>query len=175
MGQRNRDISTKKTYTWLINTWKDAQHHPLFRSVRLVSQSCPTVCNPIDCTNQTSLSITNSQSLFKLMSIESVMLANHLILCRPLLLPSISPSLHSVPVSQFSSGGQSIGASASTSVLPMNIQDWFPIGLTGWIFLQSKGLSRVFYNTTVQKHQFFGAQISLWSNSHIHTWLHEKP
>ena len=71
--------------------------------------------------------------------------------------------------------GQSIGASASASVLPMNIQDWFPLGWTGWISLQSKGLSRVFSNTTVQKHQFFNAQPSLWSNSHIHTWLMEKP
>ena len=75
----------------------------------------------------------------------------------------------------FTSGGQSIGASSSASVPPMNIQDWFPLGLTGLISLQSKGLSRVFSNTTVQKHQFFGAQLSLWSNSHIHTWLLEKP
>ena len=74
----------------------------------------------------------------------------------------------------FTSGGQSIGASASALVLSMNIQGWFPLGLTGLISLQSKGLSRVF-NTTVQKHQFFGAQPSLWSNSHIHTWLLEKP
>ena len=82
----------------------------------------------------------------------------------------------SFPMSQFfASGGQSIGVSASASVLPMNIQDWFPLGLTGWICLQSKGLSRVFSNTTVQKHQFFGTQLSLWSNSHIHTWLLEKP
>ena len=73
----------------------------------------------------------------------------------------------------FASAGQSIGASASESVLPVNIQDWFPSGLTGLI-LQSKGLSRVFSNTKVQKHQFFGAQLSLWSNSHIHTWLLEK-
>ena len=65
--------------------------------------------------------------------------------------------------------------SASTSVLPMNIQDRFPLGWTCWISLQSKGLSRVFSNTTVQKHQLFGAQLSLWSNSHIHTWLLEKP
>ena len=70
----------------------------------------------------------------------------------------------------FTSGGQSIGASASASVLPMNIQDWFPLGWTGWISLQSKGLLRVFSNTIVQKHQFFGAQLSLWSSSHIHTW-----
>ena len=75
----------------------------------------------------------------------------------------------------FALGSQSMGASVSTSVLPMNIQDWFPLGWTGWISLQSKGLSRVFSNTTVQKHQFFGTQPSLWSNSHIHTWLLEKP
>jgi len=75
----------------------------------------------------------------------------------------------------FISGGQSIGASASASVLPMNIQNWFPLGLTDWISLQSKGLSRVYSNTTVQKHQFFGTQPSLWSNSPNHTWLWEKP
>jgi len=74
----------------------------------------------------------------------------------------------------FISGGQSIGASPSASVLPMNIQDWFPLQLTGLISLQSKGLSKVFSNITVQKHQFFGAQLSLWSTSHIHTWLLEK-
>ena len=72
-------------------------------------------------------------------------------------------------------GGQSIRASASASVLPMNIQDWFPLGWTGWISLQSKGLSRVPSNTTVQKHQFFSAQLSSPSNSHIHTWPLEKP
>ena len=78
-------------------------------------------------------------------------------------------------VSSSHHGGQSIGASASASVLPMNIQDWFPLGWTGWISLQSKGLSRVFSNTTAQKHQFFGAQLSLWPNSHIHRWLLEIP
>ena len=86
------------------------------------------------------------------------------------------PASGSFPMSQFfASSGQSIGVSTSTSVLPMNIQDWFPLGWTGWIFLQSKGLSRVFSNTTVQKHQFFSTQVSLYSNSHIHTWLLEKP
>jgi len=125
---------------------------------------------------QTSLSITNSQSLLKLMSILLVMPANHLILCHPLLLPSIFPSIGAFPMSQFfASGGQSIGVSASASVLPMNTQDWSPLGWTGWISLQSKGLSRVFSNTTVQKHQFFGAQLSSQSNSHIHTWPLEKP
>ena len=82
------------------------------------------------------------------------------------------PASGSFPMSQFSaSGGQSIGMSASPSVLPMNIQDWFPLGWTGWISLQSKRLSRVFFNTTVQKHQFFCTQLSLQSNSHVHTWL----
>ena len=84
------------------------------------------------------------------------------------------PASGSFPMSQlFTSGSQSIGASAS--ILPMNIQDWFPLELTGWISLQSKGLSRVFSSTTVQKHQFFSTQPSLWSNSHIHMWLLEKP
>ena len=86
------------------------------------------------------------------------------------------PASGSFPMSQFfTSGGQSIVVSASASVLPMNTQDWFPLGWTGWISLQAKGLSRVFSNTTVQKHQFFSAPLSLWSNSHIHTWLLEKP
>ena len=85
------------------------------------------------------------------------------------------PALGSFPMSQlFAWGGQSIGVPASTSVLPVNTQDW-SIGCTGWISLQSKGLSRVFTNTTVQKHQFFGAQLSSQSNSHIHTWPLEKP
>ena len=82
----------------------------------------------------------------------------------------------SFPMSQlFTWGGQSIGVSASASVLPMNTQDWSPLEWTGWISLQSKGLSRVFSNTTVQKHQFFGAQLSSQSNSHIHMWPLEKP
>ena len=104
--------------------------------------------------HQASLSMTNSQSLFKLLSIELVMSSNRLILCRPLLLlPLIFPSIRVFfPVSQFfPSGGQSIGASASASVLPVNIQDWFPLGWTSWISLQSKELSRVFSNTTVFK------------------------
>ena len=86
------------------------------------------------------------------------------------------PASGSFPVSQvFTWGGQSIGVSASASVLPMNTQDWSPSEWTGWISLQSKGLSRVFYNTTVQKHQFFSAQLCSQSNSHIHTWPLEKP
>ena len=86
------------------------------------------------------------------------------------------PASGSFPISQlFASGGQSIGASASASVLPVDIQSWFPLGLTGLITLLSKGLSRVLSSITVWKHQFFGPQPSLWSNSHIHTWLLEKP
>ena len=90
--------------------------------------------------------------------------------------PQSVPASGSFPMSQlFAWGSQSTGVSASTSVLPMNVQDWSPLGWTGWISLQSKGLSRVFSNTTVQKHKFFGAQLSSQSNSHIHTWPPEKP
>ena len=90
--------------------------------------------------------------------------------------PQSLPASGSFPMSQlFAWGGQSIGVSASASVLPMNTQDLSPSGWTGWISLQSKGLSRVFFNTTVQKHQFFGAQLSSQSNSHVHTWPLEKP
>ena len=139
--------------------------------------------NPWSTVLQASLSITNSRSLLKLMSIESVMPSNHLILCCSLLLlPSIFPRIRVFsneswhPASSvgrvwdsksqgkmsqfFASGGQSIGVSASTSVPPMNTQDWSPLRWTGWISLWSKGLWRVFSNTTVQKHQFFGAQLS---------------
>ena len=90
--------------------------------------------------------------------------------------PQSLPASESFPMSQlFASDGQSIGVSALASVLPKNTQDWSPLVWTGWISLQSKGLSRVYSNTTVQKHQFFGAQLSSQSNSHIHTWPLEKP
>ena len=105
--------------------------------------------------------------------------------CHPIIWSSValfSFRLQSFPASGpfpmswlFASGGQSVGASASALVLPMNIQSWFPLGWTGLNSLLSKGLSRVFSNTTVQKHQFFGALPSLWSSSHIHTWLLERP
>ena len=132
---------------------------------------------PWTAARQASLSITNSQSLLKLMYVGSVMPSNHLIFCHPLLLsPSFFPRSGSFQISQlFASGHQSIGVSASASVLPMNIQYWFPLEWTGWISLHSKGMSRVFSSTTVQKRQFFGAQLYLLSNSHIHTWLLEKP
>ena len=134
---------------------------------------------------QASLSFTISWNLLNFMSTELVMPSNHLILCHPLLLlPSIwvrvrvrvrvrvfsnELASRSFPMSRlFASDGQSTGASASASVLPVNIQGGFPFGWTGWISLLSKGLPRVFSNTAVQKHQFLGAR-PLWSNSHICT------
>ena len=156
---------------------------------------------PWTAAHQASLSLNVYWSFPEFMFIASVMPSKHLILCCPLLLlPSIFPSIRvfsydtckcmfiasihvnacSFPESfpmLFASAGQNIGALASASVLLMNIQDWglSSWGWTGWISLQSKGLSRVFYNTTVQKHQFFSAQLSSQSNSHIHTWPLEKP
>ena len=126
---------------------------------------------------QTSLSITNFQRLLKLIPSSRW--------CHPTIsssavpfssCPQSLPKSRSYPISQpFTWGGQSIGVSASTSVLPMNTQDWFPLGWTGWISWQSKRLSRVFSNTIVPKHQFFGTQLSSQSNSNIHTWPLEKP
>ena len=103
--------------------------------------------------------------------------SNYLFLWSPLLLlPSVFPSIRGFSNEWlFASGGPSTEASASASVLPINIKDWFPLGLTGLNFLKSKGLSRVSSSTTIWKHWFFGAQSSLWSNSHICTWLLEKP
>ena len=142
-----------------------------------VTKSSMTHCDPMNFSMPGFPVLHYLLSLLKLMSIESVMPSNHLMLCYPLLLP---PSIFS-RIRVFSN--QSVFcirwpkycASASASVLPMNIQVWSPLGLTGWISLQSKGLSRVFSNTTVQKHQFFSAQLSLWCNSHIHIWLLKEP
>ena len=124
---------------------------------------------PWTAARQASLSITNSRTLLKLMSIESVMPSNHLILCYPLLLPpSIFPRFRVFSMRKFfTSSGQSIGVSDSASVLPMNSQDWSPLG---WISLQSKGLSRVFSKTIVQKHQLFGAQLSRPTLTSIHDY-----
>ena len=126
---------------------------------------------------QASLSITNSQSSLRLMSIESVMPSSHLIPCHPFSsCPQSLPASESCPMSQlFTWGGQSTGVSTLASFLPKNTQGWSPSEWTGWISLQSKGPSRVFSNTTIQKHQFFGAQLSSQSNAHIHTWPQEKP
>ena len=120
---------------------------------------------PLIAARQAPLSFTISQSFFKLMSIESVMPSNHLILCLPLLLlPSIFPSIKVFSnESTLPMDGQSIGASASASVLPRNIQGWFSLELTSLISLLSKGPSKVFSSTTVWKHQFFGTQPSLWT------------
>ena len=123
----------------------------------------------------TSLSFTIFTSLFKFMSIESMMPSNHLILCCPLLLlPSIFPSSRDFS-NELALCIRWPSIEASASVLPVNIQGWFPLGLTGLISLLYKGLSRVFSSTTVCKHQFFDAQPSLWFNSNIHTWLLERP
>ena len=143
-----------------------------------VAQSCLTLCNPMECSMPGFPVHHQLPELTQIISIESVMPSNHLILCRPLssCLQSF-PVSGSFPMSQlFASHGQSIGVSASASVLPVNIQ-WLPLGWTGWISLQSKGLSRVFSMTTVQKHQFFGAQF-LYSPTltfSLSMWLLEKP
>ena len=142
-------------------------------SVTVQSLLCSTLCDPGTAAHQASLSIPSSWSLLKFVSIELVMPSKHLLCCPLFLLPSIFPSIMVFPVCHFFSGGQSIGVSAS--VLPMNIQDWFPLGWTGLISLQSQLLSRVFCNTMVRKHQFFGTQLSLWSNSPVHSWLLKKP
>ena len=155
---------------WLILTPKwTSWSSPLYFSWSVVSDSVTSWTTA----HQASLSLTISWSLLKLMSIESVMPSNHLNLCRPLLFLAFNLSQHQglfLP-----SGGQSIGTSASASVFPMNIQGWFPLGLTGLISLQSKGLLWVFSSTAVRKHQFFGSQHFLWYNCHIRTWLMEKP
>ena len=142
-----------------------------------VTQSCPTLCNPMDC----------SMPGFQNCPSPTLACSNSFLSsrwCHPTISSSFVPFssfLQSFRASGcfqmsqfFSSDGQSTGASAWASVLPMNIQDWFPLWLTGLIFLWSKGLSRAIFNATVQKHQIFNGQPSLWSNSHIHTWLLEK-
>ena len=143
-----------------------------------VTKSCPTLCNPMDC----------SMPGFPVLHYLPEFAQTHVHWVSDILqsssvtpffsCPQSFPASESSPLSQFfASGGQSIGvwASALASVLPVNIQSWSPLGWANWISLQSKGLSRVFSNTTVQKHQFFSVQPSLWSNSYIHTWVLEKP
>ena len=140
-----------------------------------VAKSCLTLCDPMDCSQQASLSFTVSR-----VCSNSCLLSQW---CHPTIWSSVTtfsscpqsfPASGSFPTTQFfTSGGLSIRASAS--VFPVNIQGWFPLGLVGLISLLSKGLSRVFSSTTIWKHQFFGAQPSLWSNSHICTWLPMSP
>ena len=147
----------------------------LFSSVQLLSR-VQLFATPWIAAHQASLFIAISRSSLRLTSIGSVMPSSHLILC--LLFsscPQSLPASESFPMSQlFTWGGQSTGVSALASFLPKKSQGWSPSEWTGWISLQFKGLARVFSNTTVQKHQFFGAQPSSQSNSHIHTWLREK-
>ena len=150
---------------------------PINKFVVIQSLSCVWLfVTPWTAAHQASLSFTISQSLLKLMSFELMIPSNHLILCHSLLfLLSIFPSIRVFPNESATSGGQSIGVSASASVLSMNIQGWFPLGLTGLISLQPQGLSRVFSRTTSWKYWFLSAQPSLRSNSHIRTLLLEKP
>ena len=149
---------------------------PCIRSVQL-PQSYPTFCDPMNCSTPVfpvhhqlrSLknSCTSSRWYHQTVSSSLVHFSSSL---------QFFPASGSFQMNHFfTSGGQSIGVSASASVLPRTIQDWLPLRWTGWISLQSKGFSRVFSNTTIQKHQFFGTQLSLWFNSHIHTYLLEKP
>ena len=160
----------RKKYYWAMHICSSVQ---LLSCVQLFAM-------PWTRSRQASLPITNSQNL--LLSIDSCPLSQW---CHPTVSSSVIPfssHLQSFPASGsftmsqfFSPGSQSIGSSASASVFLMNIQDWFLLGLTRLISLQSKGLSRAFSNTTVQKHPFFGTQFSLWYNSHIYIWLLEKP
>ena len=149
----------------------------VYTYISSVAQLCPTLCDPTDCSTP---GFPVHHQLLELAQNHVHRVSDaiyHLIFCCPLLLlPSIFPS-----ISIFSNESVlrirwlKYWGSASASVLPMIIQDWFPLGWTGWISLQSKGLSRIFSNTTVQKHQFFSSEPSLWSNSDIHIWLLEKP
>ena len=141
-----------------------------------VAQSCPILCDPMN-RSTPGLPVHHQLPEFQthVHRVSEAIQQSH-----PLSSPSLpapNPSQHqSFPMSQlFAWSGQSIGVSATASVLPMNIQDQFPLGWTGWISLQSKGHSRLFSNTAIQKHQFFSVQLSLWSNSLIYTWLLEKP
>ena len=136
--------------------------YPCCQSVSSVAQSCPTLCDPMDCSTPTSLSITNSWNLLILMSIESVMPSSHLILCHPLLLlPSIFSSIRVFSKDSVLHIRWPKYWKFSFNISPSNeYSGRVPLGLTGWVSLQSKGLLGVFSNTTVQKYQFFSAQVS---------------
>ena len=147
-------------------------------SVQFSPQSCPTLCDPMN-RSTPGLPVHHQLPDFTQTHVHQVKW------CHPAISSSVVPfsscpqslpASESFPMSQlFTWGGRSIGVSASASILPMNTQDWSSLEWTGWISLQSKGLSRVFSNTTVQKHPFFSTQLSSQSNSHIHTWPQEKP
>ena len=179
--------TANKSCQFIHTAWKrdgrnrkdGSMEKPRLSSVQFSSaaQSCPTLFDPMDCSTP-GFPVHHQLPEFTHSSPLSWW-------CHPTISSSVVPfsaGLQSFPASGsfqmsqfFASGGQSIGVSASISVLPMNTQDWFPLGLTGLISLQSKGLSRIFSNTTVPKHQFFSIQLSYLSNSHIHIWLLEKP
>ena len=141
-----------------------------------VAQSCPTLCDPM---NRSTPGLPVHHQLPEFTQTHVHWVGDAIQPSHPLLSPSPTaplPASGPFPMSQlFAWGGQSTGVSVLASVLPLNTQDWSPLGRTGWISLLSKWLSRVFSNTTVQKHQFFSVQLSLWSLFHIHTWLLEKP
>ena len=142
-----------------------------------VAQSCPTLCDPLNC-SMLGLSVHHQLPEFTETHVHQVgdaIQPSHPVVPFSSCHQSL-PASESFPMSQlFAWGGQSTGGSALASFLPKKSQGWVPLGWTGWIPLQSKGLSRVFSNTTVQRYQFLSAQLSLSSNSHIHTWLLEKP
>ena len=161
--------------SYLVKLWKILTKY--LYQFSSVAQLCPTLCDPM---NRSTPGLPVHHQLPELTQMHVHWVGDATTISSSVI-PFSSrlqsfPALGSFQMSHFFiSGGQSIGVSASTSVLPMNIHDWFPLWWTGWISLLSKGLSKVFSNTTVQKHQFFSAQLSLLSNSHIHTWRLEKP
>ena len=154
-----------------LNIQKNENHSIQSHQFSSVTQLCPTLCDPM---NHSTPGLPVHHKLLEFTQTHVHQVSDAIQPSHPLLSPSPpapNPSQHqSFPMSQlFAGGGQRIGASASASLLPKKSQHWSPLGWTGWISLQSKGLSRVFSNTTVQKHQFFGAQLSSQSNSHTHT------
>ena len=172
LGGKSKDTSLK-----YLSLFGISFYWCLGLSVIVQLPSCVWLfATPWTAARQASLSLTISWSLLKLMSIESVMPSNHLILCRPLLLlPSVFPSIRVFSNESAFSIKRLKFWSFSFSISPSNeYSGWFPLGLAGLISLQSKGLSRVLSSTTIQKYQFFGTQPSLWSNCHIWTWLLEK-
>ena len=158
------DLFLTTLYFWCYDNWLSS-----------VAHFCPTLCKPIDCSmpgfpvqhQSPELAQTHVHRVSDAIQTSSVVPFSSCF--------QSFPASRSFLISQpFSSSSQNVGASASALILPMNLQDWFPLRWTGLIFLLSKGLSKVFSNTTVQKHQFFSSQRSLWSKSHLHTRLLEK-
>ena len=157
--------------------WNNISLNISFSQFSWVAQLCLTLCDPM---NRSTPGLPVHHQLPEFTQTHVHRVGDAIQPSHPLSspsLPTLKPSQHQglFRCQFFASGALGISVSASASVLPMNIQDWFPLGWTGWISFQSKGLTRVFSNTTVQKQQFFSVQLSLWSNSHIHTWILEKP